>query len=181
MLTDKQLAEVAFDGLLPYLKEKFANQEFESISQIVQRISGHENRQYEPRRNYQKWINDTGCGSDFESDGGEEIGLAEWVKNKKPISVPFAKKEPEKFGFDITKADKIFDMLLKEGLLKLSAYHRIPSEEELKTMVYCKFHNATSHNTNDCKVFRQQLQSAIEQGKIKFELPKKPTKPMKID
>ena len=39
-------------------------------------------------------------------------------------------------------------------------------------------HNATSHDTNECKVFRQQIQSAIEQGRLKFETPKKP---MKID
>ena len=35
-----------------------------------------------------------------------------------------------------------------------------------------------SHDTNECKVFRQQIQSAIEQGRLKFEMPKKP---MKID
>jgi len=35
-----------------------------------------------------------------------------------------------------------------------------------------------SHDTNECKVFRQQIQSAIEQGRLKFEAPKKP---MKID
>lgn len=45
-------------------------------------------------------------------------------------------------------------------------------------MRYCKWHNATPHNTYDCKVFRQQIQVAIEQGRIKFEIP---TRPMKID
>ena len=34
------------------------------------------------------------------------------------------------------------------------------------------------HNTNDCKVFYWEVQSAIEQRRIKFE---KLTKPMKID
>jgi hypothetical protein len=43
------------------------------------------------------------------------IGLAEWVKGKKTVSFPFGKKEQEKFGFDITKADKIFDLLLRQG------------------------------------------------------------------
>ena len=56
----------------------------------------------------------------------------------------------------------------------------IPSAEELKKMKYCKWHNATSHNTNECKVFRQQLQSAIESGRIKFD-NSKTQKPMKID
>jgi hypothetical protein len=64
------------------------------------------------------------------------IGLAEWVKGKKIVSCPFGKKEPEKFGFDITKADKIFDLLLQQGHIKLSQFHTIPFAEELKRMKY---------------------------------------------
>ena len=45
-------------------------------------------------------------------------------------------------------------------------------------MKYYKWHNATSHDTNECKVFRQQIQLAFEQGKLKFETPKRT---MKID
>jgi hypothetical protein len=56
----------------------------------------------------------------------------------------------------------------------------IPSAEELKKILYYKWHNATSHSTNECKVFRQQLQSAIESGRIKFG-NSKTQKPMKID
>jgi hypothetical protein len=56
----------------------------------------------------------------------------------------------------------------------------IPSAEELKKILYCKWHNATSHSTNECKVFMQQLQSAIESGRIKFG-NSKPQKLMKID
>ena len=50
----------------------------------------------------------------------EAASLAEWVKNKKLMSCPFGHKEPEKFAFDITKADRIFDFLLQEGQIKLS-------------------------------------------------------------
>jgi hypothetical protein len=35
--------------------------------------------------------------------------------------------------------------------------------------------------TQYCKIFRQQIQSAIEQGRLKFETPTKAEKPMKID
>ena len=49
------------------------------------------------------------------SDEEPVIGLAELVKNKKPMSCPFGHKEPKKFAFDITKADRIFDFLLQEG------------------------------------------------------------------
>ena len=178
VLSDSQLADIAFQGLLPYLKEKYGSQEFESISQIVHRMSG-DNLPFETRKNnYIKKINVADYSDDSGSEDENEIGLAEWVKNKKPISCPFGKKEPEKFGFDITKADRIFDLLLKEGQIKLLPHHRIPSADELKKMKYCKWHNVGSHDTNDCKVFRQQIQTAIEQGRIKFEVP---TKPMNID
>ena len=60
-------------------------------------------------------------------------------------------------------------------------YHTIPSAEQLKKMRYCKWHNATSLNTNECKFFHQQIQSAFEQARLKFEVPTKLAKPMKID
>ena len=116
-----------------------------------------------------------------DSEGEVEVELAEWVSNRKPIACPFGKKEPEKFSFDVTKADKIFDLLLQQGQIKLSQNHILPGVEELKKIRYYKWHNATSHSTNDCKVFRQQIQNAIEQGKLKFETPSKSERPMKID
>jgi hypothetical protein len=48
------------------------------------------------------------------------------------ISCPFGQKEPEKFTFDISKADKILDLLLQEDQIKLSPNHVIPLTEELK-------------------------------------------------
>jgi len=49
-----------------------------------------------------------------------------------------------------------------------------PLAGELKGKRYCKFYNATTHSTNECRVFRQHVQKAIEQGKIKFESTKRP-------
>jgi hypothetical protein len=57
-----------------------------------------------------------------------------------------------KFTFNFAKCDKIFDKLLKNGNIKLP--HTIPSIEELKRRVYCKW-----HDTNDCNVFCRQIQS----------------------
>ena len=159
VLSDQQLADAAFNGLLPHIKDKYASQEFESISQIASRMTG-ETRSYESKKPFQKKINYVEYTANDESEEEQEtVALAEWIQNsKKPVTCPFGKKEPESYGFDITKADKIFDLLLSEGLIKLKPYHKIPSEEELKNMKYCKWHNATSHDTNECKVFRQQIQ-----------------------
>ena len=174
---------MAFHGLLPHNRDKYASQEFESLSHLVQRISDQDIKPFEPKRAWNKKVSFVDEAASSDSDVEPVIGLAEWVKNKKPMSCPFGHKEPEKFVFDTAKADRIFDFLLQEGQIKLSPNHVIPSADELKElkrMKYCKWHNATSHDTNECKVFRQQLQSAIESGRIKFD-NSKTQKPMKID
>jgi hypothetical protein len=49
----------------------------------------------------------------------------------------------------------------------------ILKSEERKNKKYCKVHNSFTHSTNECKVFRQQIQSAIEQGRLIFDKPNK--------
>ena len=146
---------------------------------MANRMTG-EARLYEQKRsNFRKKVNFVDYSDTSDSNDDQMARSVEWVQNnKKPISCPFGNKEPEKYVFDITKADKIFDLLLSEGQIKLKQYHKIPTDQELKNIKYCKWHNATSHDTNEGKVFRQQIQSAIEQGRLKFETPKKP---MKVD
>ena len=111
---------------------------------------------------YQKRVNFAGDSSD--SEGEAEIGLAEWIKKKEPISCPFAKKEKERYGFDVTKADRIFDLLLQEGQIKLFANPTILLAAELKNHKCCKWHNVVSYSTCECRVFCKEIQSAIEAG-----------------
>jgi hypothetical protein len=42
----------------------------------------------------------------------------------------------------------------------------MPPLDEIKRRAYCKFHNSYSHATNDCNVFRRQIQSAINEGRL---------------
>ena len=44
--------------------------------------------------------------------------------------------------------------------------HAILPLEELKRRAYCKWHNSFSHATNDCNVFRRQIQSAVNEGRL---------------
>ena len=105
--------------------------------------------------------------------------IAKWTWGNAPVSCPWVKETENTYDFDVKKADRIFDLLLEKKQLRLPANHVIPSNEELKGKKYCKFHNATNHSTNEYRIFRFHIQKAIEQGKIKFELAKKPT--MDID
>jgi len=61
---------------------------------------------------------------------------------------------------------------LEKGQIKLTGNQRIPSAKVLKKKRYCKYHNSTIHNTNDCKVFRDIIQQAINKGRIGLEKPK---------
>jgi hypothetical protein len=72
------------------------------------------------------------------------------------------------FDFDVSKAEQIFDLLLKGKQLKLPEGHKIPTTQELNGKPYCKWHHSFTHVTSECKVLRQQIQMAIEQGRLIF-------------
>ena len=55
--------------------------------------------------------------------------------------------------------------------------HVMLPPDQLKNKKFCKFHNATSHSTNEYRIFRQHIQRAIQQGRLKFDTPRK----MKVD
>nr|AAM08865.1 Putative retroelement [Oryza sativa Japonica Group] len=88
-LTDSQLADLAFQGLIAPIKEKFLSQEFESLSHLAQKVTLHEQRFAEAKKNFKK-INHV-CpymyGSDDEED--PEVAAAEWVRSKKVVPCPW--------------------------------------------------------------------------------------------
>jgi hypothetical protein len=102
----------------------------------------------------------------------EKIQVAELVwpaKAKSAARSPLhsIQKGKVKFTFNVSKCDKIFDELFKNGNIKLS--HTIPLIEELKKCVYCKWHGSFLHNTNDCNIFRRQIQSVVDEGRLRFQ------------
>ena len=84
---------------------------------------------------------------------------------------PWVKETESAYDFDIKKADEIFDLLLEKKQLRLPPNHVIPSVGELKGKKYCKFHNATSHSTNERRVFRQHIQKALSRGRSYLSRP----------
>ena len=106
--------------------------------------------------------------------GSEEINVVDWTMSKEPILCSWIGESYGRYDFDINKADRIFDMLLQKKQIQLSPDHTVPSAEELKKKTYCKWHNSITHHTNHCKKFRQQIQMAIEQGRIKFDTIRRP-------
>ena len=102
---------------------------------------------------------------DYE-DEEEEVAAAEWNQGKKTVMVPNPQGRGvnESYDFDVTKSDKLFDFLLEKGQIKLPDNHVMLPPDQLKNKKFCKFHNATSHSTNECRISRQHIQRAIQQG-----------------
>jgi hypothetical protein len=69
------------------------------------------------------------------------------------VSYPWVKESKNTYYFDVKNAE-IFNLLLEKKQLRLPTNHVIPSAKELKGKKYCKFHKATNHSTNECKIFR---------------------------
>jgi hypothetical protein len=64
----------------------------------------------------------------------------------------------------LIKCDRIFDELLKLGIIKIS--HTMSPLDEIKLRACCKYHHSYSHTTNDCNVFCRKIQSAINEGRL---------------
>ena len=116
---------------------------------------------------------------DSYEDEEEEVAAAKWNWGKKAVMVPnpWGRGVEESYDFDVTKSDKLFDFLLEKGQIKLPDGHVMLPPDQLKNKKFCKFYNATSHSTNECRIFRQHIQRAIQQGRLKFDTPRK----MKVD
>ena len=60
------------NGLLPHIKDKYASEEFESISYIASRMTG-ETRSYESKKPFQKKINYVEYSANDESEKEQEM------------------------------------------------------------------------------------------------------------
>ena len=146
------------------------------VSQVLQKALANESRAKEARDSQKsneksnRPVYVLGCDSNCSDDEGKDVYTAEfvWSSNDKPCACgslkPIPKDRQERFTFDVSKCERIFDELNKNGYIKMS--HVIPPLEELKRRAYCKFHNTFAHATNDCNVLRKQIQSAVNEGRI---------------
>ena len=127
-IAEKDLADLAFSGLLTHIKDKLEGREFLDVNQVLQKALAQENRakeikqssRFKDNRNRDKVnhaVNTLGYDSDSASEGDVDICVAEWIQapKSKPFACPAlkptpAKREEIKYTFDVSKCDKIFDM-----------------------------------------------------------------------
>ena len=60
------------------------------------------------------------------------MAVAEWTRGANPVPCKWVKQQGlvKGFDFDVTKAEQIFDLLLKEKQLKLPENHKLPMAQE---------------------------------------------------
>jgi hypothetical protein len=58
--------------------------------------------------------------------------------------------------------------LFKNNFIRIIDHNDLPSIQNLKELTYCKWHNSSDHNTSNCNVFHQVIQSAIDNGRLRF-------------
>jgi hypothetical protein len=127
-LGEKDLADLAFIGLSSYLREKLEGQDFTDINQVMQHAITHEsrardNKQYSRfrdmngREKEKKGVNMLEPNND--SDEETDVCVAEWVDAPKvrPMACAFlkpspGKREEMKYTFDVSKCDKLSNILL---------------------------------------------------------------------
>ena len=99
--------------------------------------------------------------------------IAEWGDTKSEPFVcltpkPFSQKdrlENKKFTFNSSMCDQIFDLLLRNNYIRILDHHVKPS---IQGRMHCKLHDSSKHNFEDCHMFRQIVQLAIDKGRLKF-------------
>ncbi|KAM1945513.1 hypothetical protein ACFX13_000493 [Malus domestica] len=195
-LLEVEFVRLALNGLDVEYKKKFLGASFRDMYELAQHVE-----QYDYLLREEKISKAPSRGTiyknptvSYASAEGECVSMeaAEIIIDKpyvckaltqidfKKVKTRSTPKEPMKtskvYTFDITKADAIFDQLLSAKIIKLRPGHTIPKVNELKGKIYCKYHNSSKHTTNNCVVFRDNIQSWIDNDKLRF-----PKKKMSVD
>jgi hypothetical protein len=164
---DRDLAELAFVGLSTTMKDCMEGQDFVDVNHLLQHSLALEGRVNEYKAQSRFRETNTKEKSvvnyvwkDSASDDDADICITEWVDTPrdKTLACSFLKPSPGKrddvkFTFDVTKCDKLFDLLMQNNVIRLSLSHVVPTAEQMTKGMYCKWHGTFSHNTNDCNYF----------------------------
>jgi hypothetical protein len=130
-LPNDQLADMAVAGMLPAIREKLFGMEFDNLGQLSQRLSLMSNQAYGFKKDsifakhndiadiYNQFLERADQVEDFDDD--KEIAAAELMWGKEPLTVNqrWIKQAKGTYDFDVTKADKLFEFLVKEGRINL--------------------------------------------------------------
>jgi len=149
-ITEKEAVDLAVLGLAKPIKDLAFQLEFISLAHMAQKLTAYEH--YHPelyQSKFKRHVNMAQAEDSDDSGGEQEVAVAEWTRGASPIPCKWVKQKGlvKGFDFDVAKAERIFDLLLKEKQLKLPENHKLPTTQELQGRPYCKWHHSFIHAT----------------------------------
>ncbi|KAK2415615.1 hypothetical protein QL285_038080 [Trifolium repens] len=194
---EHELVEMAAGGLDYSIRKKLDTQHLRDMAQLADRVRQVERLRAEKARNskYHKkekvayvetHDSDQEYDISYENVEQGEIDLAELKpgppytckllkpsNGKNPVEPKNDKYVSKTYTFDITTCDEIFDLLVTDGQIVVPKGVKIPPLDMRKKRGYCKYHNFLGHRTSQCVLFRDLVQKALNEGRLKFgEKPK---------
>ncbi|RYR13881.1 hypothetical protein Ahy_B04g070646 isoform C [Arachis hypogaea] len=158
-LLENKIVKIATMGLRFYMRRKLLNMHILDLAHLAKNV-----RQTELMK------------KEKEKYRSEQRSKSKPFTRKEKVAYVTMESSKEELNFE-TEIDLAE---LKKGppYLILPEGRTLLSVNDLKGKPYCKFHQATSHSTNSCVRFRDLIQEAIMEGRLKFDDGKKE---MKVD
>ena len=100
---------------------------------------------------------------------------------KNPVEIKNEKYVPKTYTFDVTKCDDIFDLLVADSQVVVPNGLKTPPLEQREKRGLCKYHNFLGCKTSQCVLFRDLVQRALNEGRLKFEDKSKPQMQVDVD
>ena len=176
-LPEVEFVRLTLNGLDVEYKKKFLGANFRDMYELAQHVEQYDYLLREEKVSKSPsrgtiYKNPTVSYASAEGDKYASIDATEIIIDKPYICKALTHANPK----DAKTRSAIFDQLLLAKIIKLQSRHNIPKAEELKGKTYCKYHDSNKHTINNCVVFRDAIQSWIDNGKLKF-----PEKKMGVD
>ncbi|XP_050895434.1 uncharacterized protein LOC127102060 [Lathyrus oleraceus] len=175
------------------IRKKLYTQYLRDMAQLANRVRQVERLKAEKARANKNYKKERVAYVEFEDEESEisndpygleefEVDLAELKEappyacklltpsnGRNPVETEKNDRSPKKtYTFDVTKCDEIFDLLVKDGQMIVPPNTKIPPLEQQKKRGLCKYHNFLGHKTSQCFLFRDLIQNAIKDGRLKF-------------
>ncbi|XP_050915883.1 uncharacterized protein LOC127130976 [Lathyrus oleraceus] len=193
IVPEHELVEMAVGGLDYSIRKKLDTQHLRDMAQLADRVRQVERLKSEKARANKNYKIERVAYVEFEDNESEiakdpygleefEVDLAELKEappyacklltpsnSRNPVETEKNDRFPKKtYTFDVTKCDEIFDLLVKDGQMIVPPNTKIPPLEQRKKRGFCKYHSFLGHKTSQCFLFRDLIQNAIRDGRLKF-------------
>lgn len=112
--------------------------------------------------------------TELKSEPPYKYKLLKPSNGENPVKPKNEKFVARTYTFDVTKCDKIFDLLVADGQTVVPKGTKVSLIEHRNKKGFCKFHNFLVYNTSQCVLFRDLVQITLKDGRLKFPDKQKP-------